>query len=764
MSPRETGRVFALLVCASAICLWSAPSGARASEADSERARRPAKYTAHLDLMAKGGHKRDLARGDLFLPFLQNDRQLVFFDFRGMGDLDENYEFNAGLGVRTLFDKWIFGRHLFYDWKRSETGNTFHQFTAGLEFLWEHFDLRTNVYIPKSDEETIAAATSTGSVQQVGNLFYLDSTTATVERALRGLDAEAGVRVPIPGIDLRAYAGGFYFFASGYKDILGPRFRVDLSVDLPFDARLGVGVEGQWDEVRKKQGFITAQLRVPLSLSSWRRTRPELSRLERRMMDPIVRDVDIISVVRAGHPIRERALLELYGGRYSQFSVIDATAVGSADGDLNAAISGLGQGAAIVMDGSQGDFDIRETIALQANQSLLGARAGATMVGEVTGVQVAYDIGTQPTVVNTLAASAIEMGEGTTVAGLSVEHATDSNYGAIYAQDKQNVSILYNTIVASGSDSWAIELDYQGCAACAGTASVRSNTLLASGRNAIYADLESSAQSVAITGNTIAATTSDTVILADAHAGSGSIDISANAILGMGSNTSSDWAISAEGDAAVAIDDNAINMENGSGIRASKYLAGDVSVSGNTVTLQNLDSNSGIVGIDAWADTGAVTTVSTNWVTSNGAGIEIDSSGGDVNVWSNTVSSSGETGIDIGMDSSHSGDLSVQYNLVDTVGDDAHGINVSSSGTDDMDIGWNAITTSGDSSYGLYVSRGIDPLYLTIHDHTITTTGQSGHGIRLYIPWGYLTSSIVGTTNTINVSGTSAVDLFVTHP
>ncbi|MEM9284071.1 MAG: hypothetical protein AAGA96_19810 [Verrucomicrobiota bacterium] len=131
------------------------------------------------------------------------------------------------------------------------------------------------------------------------------------ERAYQGIDYEFGAKVLGFGDnhnEIRVFGGGFYFDndAPGFPAIAGPRGRVEMRLfDVPFlgeGSRVTLSGEVQWDEVRETNAFAGINIQIPLG-----RTRAKgnpfgaskgysgLNRLERRMLDPIVRDVDIVT-------------------------------------------------------------------------------------------------------------------------------------------------------------------------------------------------------------------------------------------------------------------------------------------------------------------------------------------------------------------------------------------------------------------------------------------------------------------------------------
>jgi hypothetical protein len=132
------------------------------------------------------------------------------------------------------------------------------------------------------------------------------------EKTLPGLDGEIGFRLPLEKFipqtnnlltewaeDTRIYAGGYHFFGSdGFESVTGVRTRLEARLfDLPFlgnGSRVMAGIEAQYDKPRGTQVFGMASLRIPFGVVS-KKKQPKLHGLARRMQEPIIRDVDIVT-------------------------------------------------------------------------------------------------------------------------------------------------------------------------------------------------------------------------------------------------------------------------------------------------------------------------------------------------------------------------------------------------------------------------------------------------------------------------------------
>ena len=266
-------------------------------------AEEPDKWEGYIEFMAKPGTARSLGQSDLFIPLMQGKKGMTFFNLRGKVqsfDFNEG-EYNIGGGHRQIIDKWIYGVNAFYDGRISDTGHGYNQLGLGIEALSEDWDFRANGYIPDEEEnETDRSAIFSHDTK----IARIDVSTKS-EKSLAGFDAEVGYRLPLENInpllsDTRIYAGLFHFFGDdGFEDIAGPRFRAETRIhDLPYlgaGSRLMAGVEFQSDSHRGDQTAGMLSLRIPFGAVQIKRTvLASTNKLERRMMEPVVRDVDVV--------------------------------------------------------------------------------------------------------------------------------------------------------------------------------------------------------------------------------------------------------------------------------------------------------------------------------------------------------------------------------------------------------------------------------------------------------------------------------------
>lgn len=343
------------------------------------------KWGPHLDLEGKGGTDRNLGETDLFIPLWQDQDTLTFTSLRARMDDNNSHEGNFGLGIRQMLDTgWNIGGYGYFDRRHSPYGNKFNQLTFGAEALSLDWDFRANAYMPIGTTQYMEDSLSTVDASGT-TLMYSQGE----ERAMRGFDGEIGWRIPLfeadAGQQLRAYAGGYRFTENNVDTIQGPRGRLDLTFDeVPFlweGSRFSLGAEIQHDTPRGTQGFASFRLRIPLQ-DFGDAPKSRLTAMERRMTDPIIRDIDVVS----------------QAGQFSDPSEITQTADGetitllnsnsTSAGDFATAIANAGANSTVALSGNY--TNINSTTTVQDGQTIVGG--GALDIKTPTGRSVTVAI------------------------------------------------------------------------------------------------------------------------------------------------------------------------------------------------------------------------------------------------------------------------------------------------------------------------------------------------------------------------------------
>jgi hypothetical protein len=516
------------------------------------------KWSPYIDFEAKPGNKRDIGEANVFVPLMQTDRTLFFGDLRGRFDGNSNREGNFGLGVRhMLANGWNLGGYGYFDRRRTETGNFFNQTTLGAEALGTDWDLRTNFYLPNGSRTRDLGTTGGAPTAAISGNTVQITTPGSItreERALKGYDAEVGWRTPLFDAQdkrqLRLFLGGYRFSDAGIN-VSGPRVRAEfVTAEVPGlwkGARLAVGAELQHDHARGRQAFVSLRLRIPFGGGSERAG--ALNAQERRMTEPVMRDVDIVTQSRVSGstaPLVETASLT---GAGQGFSLISS---GSTTGaDLPGAVAAAGPNSLVVLSGT---FNTSAITALQTGQTLMGAGSltvrapsgatatlvtpGATIVGAVAGNNPAVAMANNSTLTG-MTVSNLSTGGGTpnpfAVRANGVTGATISNNTLIGRENlvggtaqgllissSSNITVSGNTMTGIGT-SLAVGLNVVNSTGIL----VTGNMMSAAGSNA------PSSRAIVINNGSFAAGSTGNTILSGicsvAAAGTGSIGLTSGA-------------------------------------------------------------------------------------------------------------------------------------------------------------------------------------------------------------------------------------------
>ncbi|AGH99126.1 hypothetical protein A11S_2331 [Micavibrio aeruginosavorus EPB] len=335
-----------------------------------------------------------------------------------------------------------------------------------------------NAYQPIGEKNKSVDALNTATL--TGSSFTV---TQGEEVAMQGFDGEVGYRLPVfdvdSGTNLRAYAGGYHFSSdtNGVDDVQGPRLRLDLTFDeLPFawkGSRFSVGAEWQKDDPRGSQGFVSARLRIPFSaFTGDKNPSKTLTTQERRMMDPIVRDIDVVT--QAGAYGRSETATETTDGQ----TITIVNSAGIADtAALNTALTNAGANTVIVTD----RIDTTALVIVPAGQTLIGS--GAVGVRTPSGMNAtAKKKKSALAATDTSLSYMMNIGNNTHIKGMNLSNSNSDGTGTyvVNAQTMSGVVIENSTITSFGATGGGVGVDVRNTT----NAIVRNNTITASSNNA----------------------------------------------------------------------------------------------------------------------------------------------------------------------------------------------------------------------------------------------------------------------------------------
>lgn len=400
------------------------------------------------------GATRDTANGqpgsggsaNLWVPLAQSSSSVFFADIRGTFFESDTQEGNFSFGYRQMrSDGWNLGAWIGYDRRHTYFDSSFDQASFGLEALHPFWDVRVNGYVPFQNDELVSSVSSSSSVgttlaptlSLTGNQLNLLSggfvTTTTTnsqlrELALWGFDGEVGIKVPLSlddTMELRAYAGGFYFDDDGLnKAIVGPKGRLELRLNnvIPewSGSRLTFEVQSQWDDTRGD--IYEAGLRLRLPFGGGETHYASLSAQEMRMSERIERDDHIVTETKAtstttstttGSPfVSEKVKDALTNVQFDQ--VLSTGGAGT-----SAAVAGSTSNTLIIVDGGQGAIS-GAPITMKSDQTLQGGSSTIQVIGVTTGQTASFTApGSTPTLTAT-GASVLVTNDNSHVVGVTV--------------------------------------------------------------------------------------------------------------------------------------------------------------------------------------------------------------------------------------------------------------------------------------------------------------------------------------------------------
>ncbi|MDF1823613.1 MAG: right-handed parallel beta-helix repeat-containing protein [Verrucomicrobiales bacterium] len=435
---------------------------AEESDLASEHPEEGPKWHSTSNVQYKGGNSRHIGQLGFTIPFAQNEDTLLFLDFRGRIDDQDTEEFNLGLAYRKLLpNEWIFGAYGFFDRNTTAYGNEFDQGTVGFEFLSEDWDFRVNGYLPDLKGQDAGLAPGFGSISTIGNQFVID-TRRLEERAYYGGDYEIGKRVVVFGEnenEVRVFGGGYYFDndAPGYAYIAGARVRIEARLfDLAMfgeGSRVTLCGDVQWDQVRDTQGFGGIAIQIPIGKWTKGSLAPigtssrygGLTNLGRRMYDPIIRDIDVVSQS-ASIGNAADLLLDEEG---------DPLFFANSDYSLNSAIASAGENGSVTVNGEV----TTSGSTLLKGQRLNSVTSIQTVVGAESGIRITGPLpGDQGVIKGNSVAPLVTIANRTLVDGLRFEGGSS----AISGSSIENAVIRKNIITGASGDGISLAGRFTG--------------------------------------------------------------------------------------------------------------------------------------------------------------------------------------------------------------------------------------------------------------------------------------------------------------
>lgn len=201
----------------------------------------------------------DYAEVGLFVPLLLTNKCILFIDDRGYRFEHSQWGYSLGIGARRfLCDGHIIGANLYFDYFRTQLGNSFNRIGIGLEYLGPCWDFRLNAYLPLEYEiKRFNFRTITN-----GNGAFLTIFDSEAPRS-RGFDAEIGVPL-FSYCNNRLYAatGTYFYDRIGVSDFWGgyARLELDIGYFITLHARTS------YDRIYHSRTEVAAVLTIPFDI------------------------------------------------------------------------------------------------------------------------------------------------------------------------------------------------------------------------------------------------------------------------------------------------------------------------------------------------------------------------------------------------------------------------------------------------------------------------------------------------------------------
>lgn len=294
-------------------------------------------YNPSAEMSTKFSKGRNIAELNYMQPFFAKENNLPILDLKLKLDNRRSKEINLGLVYRYNYDdKVVFGTYAYFDHRYTGTNYSVSGLTAGVEALSEYIDARANIYIPQNKKKK-TKHNSKKTVEIDGTSIFAISGGHTYESSLKGYDIEIGTPIFAFSDSLneklgtKIHVARYSFTAKNVKPITGTRFRVEQNLGETWIGdnkyRFHINAETQFDKVRKRQNFIGLGLKVTFN-DKQNSHKKKSNSLNHRMMETVIRDVDIVTESNVEAPIRSnfymngKEIKKIYyvgsaGGNYS---------------------------------------------------------------------------------------------------------------------------------------------------------------------------------------------------------------------------------------------------------------------------------------------------------------------------------------------------------------------------------------------------------------------------------------------------------------
>ena len=259
------------------------------------------RYPVIIGVSGSKVNSRSIAELDLMLPTVQSQTGISILNVKLKKDTQGSIEGNLGLVYRHNFsDKAILGIYSYFDRRKTQSKLTANQLTMGVELLSPYIDGRFNYYIPNDKKKIITPENKTFVRNHTS--VYVVQKGSIVEHTLPGYDLEVGAPLFTfsPTLDekfgTKIYMAKYKFCRKSILQNSGIRFRVEQKIkDSLFDRKgseITLHFGSSFTNQEKWDSFVGLSVKWALSKGY---SNPKMSKMQKRMMDTVIRDVDIIT-------------------------------------------------------------------------------------------------------------------------------------------------------------------------------------------------------------------------------------------------------------------------------------------------------------------------------------------------------------------------------------------------------------------------------------------------------------------------------------
>lgn len=572
-------------------------------------------------------------------PYATIGDGMLFGDSRLTYANDGGLAWSFGGGYRQYVTAWdaVIGGYGYFD-KDNISGANFEQFSVGGEILAHGWEARGNYYSPSSTTSTQTGTRIDSSSASFSGNQVLFNRINTFAEALEGYDAEVGWLLPgdfAQRVDLRAFAGGYYYEGEGLDGFGG--FSTRLQADLGDWLELGLKLTN--DDVFETNVAFSAIVHFGGFESQEHTKRSAIQ----RMAEPVRRNLNIVTAV--SDVVVGGEVARATDGTALSIVHVNSNAgpggLGTAENPFNSLLTGLAAPSDVVFVHAGSRFDALpdNQVTLANDQSLFGEGlipdpSGDRFVVNEVGLFGGEDLIlpasptfasnmtlTRPELANALG-DAVTLGNNSRFGGFVIENATGNG---IVANTRSDIVVRDTLISNVGGDGILLTNSIN-------TASIIDTQIADSTGAAFHVD--GGAASIAYSSTSTAIdpaygainNTSSEAVLIENTTG-GSVNMTGATIDDTGAG-----GVVIRNSAGDAVIDNA-NIVNavGNGISVTnssgQYFFRDTIR--NATRVENATGAS--VFIDSLADTGRVSFENLNIVTPQGGGIDINNLAGQFN-------------------------------------------------------------------------------------------------------------------------------------